>query len=53
MKQHIILGTDRRHAETERDKWLAENPGMADRAFTELEAKLGLCDEEEESFNEP
>jgi hypothetical protein len=28
MKQHIILGTDRRHAEAERDKWLAENPAI-------------------------
>jgi hypothetical protein len=28
MKQHIILGTDRRQAEAERDKWLAENPGI-------------------------
>jgi hypothetical protein len=28
MKQYIILGRDRRHAEAERDKWLAENPGI-------------------------
>jgi hypothetical protein len=25
-QRHIILGRDRRHVETERDKWLAEHP---------------------------
>ncbi len=26
MKEHIILGTDRRDAEARRDQWISENP---------------------------
>jgi hypothetical protein len=43
---------ERNIADERLPKW-SRSMLKADRAFTELEAKLGLCDEEEESFNEP
>ena len=28
VKEHLILGTDKRHAEAQRDLWLSENPSI-------------------------
>jgi hypothetical protein len=28
VKEHLILGTDKRHAEEQRDLWLSENPSI-------------------------
>jgi hypothetical protein len=28
VKEHLILGTDRRDAETQRDLWLSQNPAL-------------------------
>ena len=28
MKEHIVLGTDKRDVEAQRDRWLSENPAI-------------------------